>query len=64
MTSQQQGLENIPAYTVIDWGDFEAHPGLMYNLFEPTVRPGGRTYTSEVVMDMSAAKFNTELRYW
>ncbi|KAK3102161.1 hypothetical protein FSP39_009240 [Pinctada imbricata] len=61
MTSQQQGMENIPAYTVIDWADFEAHPRLMYNLFEPTIRPGGRTYTSEVVMDMSASKFNTDL---
>ena len=64
MATTVQGLDNLPPYTVMLWNQFESNPTLMYNLFQSTVRPGGRTYHSDVAMDMSSAKFSYALRYW
>ena len=55
-------LREVPPYTAVLWNQFEQDPRIMYDLFERTIRPGGQTYQSDKVFDMSTAKLNIALR--
>ncbi|CAG2193128.1 unnamed protein product [Mytilus edulis] len=53
-------LRGLPPYTAVSWAQFEQNPRILYNLFEPSIRPGGN-YISDKVFDMTGAKLNQKL---